>query len=783
MEEFPEFKFSFGLPNLYELTKNNYPELFRQIKSRVAEGKWEVLGSTWTDTDCNITNGESLIRQILFGKKFIKNEFGIENDTLWLPNSFGFHWAMPQILIKSGVTKFYTSKLSSNDSTKFPYSSFWWQGIDGSKVLAHISPVGLEGQVIPESLNKNISSNVDDQTFPVLQTFGFGNNGGGVTKDNMEFAIILKSIIGLPPSQHSTVKEFFSQLKEHEDILPTWNNELYLEAHRGSYTTNSTIKKSNRASETLLYNAELLSTLLQVFGKNMKSRKYPQETLEYIWKMFLMNQSQNVLSGTSIAVVNSEADQRFQQINNGCANIITNCIGKLSSPVKKKKNEYQFTLFNTQAWSRNEYVELSFKSNEKHFIVCDEQEKAIEFQIIERSKNVQKLLCFVNDIPAFSFKRIIIRSVPKSLTTPISWNASSHGIETPFYKIRLDGKGSISSLFAKNLRRELIQKGKRGNLFILYRDAPKEYEAWNLDDEYEKHRLDVLQIKQIRILEQGPIRATIRLEFRTEHGSTLVQNMYLYHQSPRIDFSTNIRWHEKQTLLKVAFQFNLKSPSTSYEIPFGAINRTSKPHSDWEKAKYEVPALQWADMSDTKYGISLINDSKYGHDANENILRLTLLRSPHYPNPIAPNESDNTWIDQGDHSITYALYPHHGSWTKEETIRRSRELNNPILIFPNIIAESYPILIEGLKSNIIIDSIKKAEQNESMIIRLHEAHGIVTDTSPRLNFAAQAIFECDLLENDLKSCKFNKSKLALKFKPFEIKTLRIVLKQSRKSPK
>ena len=278
MIEFPEFKFSQSQPLLYIFTKTHCPDLYKQIKQRVLEGKWEPLGAMWTEADCIIPNGESLVRQILFGKRFLKQEFGIESNTLWLPDSYGFNWAMPQLLAKSGITNFYTSKLLLSDTTHFPHTSFWWQGIDKSKVLAHISPLGLEAQITPKFILKSgAPAQQEPPVSPLLQTYGYGDGGGGPTKENLEFAVILKTIIGLPTSQLSTVQEFFRQLGEQSEHLPTWDGELYLETHRGTYTTDASIKKENRECEVLLYNAELLSTLAMLFGKNSAVRRYPQD--------------------------------------------------------------------------------------------------------------------------------------------------------------------------------------------------------------------------------------------------------------------------------------------------------------------------------------------------------------------------------------------------------------------------------------------------------------------------------------------------------------------------
>jgi alpha-mannosidase len=781
MEEFPELKFSQSQPVLYEFTKVNYPDIYKQIKQRIAEGKWEPVGAMWTEADCNMPNGESLVRQILFGKRFFKEEFSLDANTLWLPDSFGFNGALPQILVKAGITNFYSSKLSRNDTTEFPFTSFWWQGIDKSKILTHFSPIGLEAQITPKFLQKSGEpENQDPPVTTILQTFGYGDGGGGPTKENLEFAAVLKNIIGLPSSQLSTVQEFMKKFEELSSGYPTWNNELYLETHRGTYTTQAWIKKENRECEVLLYTTELLSTLALLYGKNSAARRYPKVELEKSWKKLLQNQFHDLLPGTAIEDAYKDVQQDYKILRETCNTIIAQSIQGISQPVKKSKTEFSFAIFNTLNWKRDAYIEIFVKSHEKQLTVENALGQPIEHQVVERSKEGQKLLCFVQNIPSFGFQHIKVSTNSSAVIASEPWKSSTHGIETPYFRVRLDGKGFLSSLYAKHLRRELLEKGKRGNSFLTFRDAPKLWEAWNIDPEFEKHKTELWKIKQIKVTEHGPLRATIRIEMKTDNGSTLSQNVHFYHQSPRIDFQTHVRWQEMQSLMKVAFPLNMKTGNVTYEIQFGAIQRSSKQRTDEEKAKFEVPAQQWADISDAKYGVSLLNDCKYGYDAKGNILRLTLLRSPHYPHPIDPSRPDTCLIDQGDHTFCYALFPHSGDWTKGQTVHQARELNNPPLVFPNILVDEIPPFIESSKPNIIVDSIKKAEESDAVIIRLHEAHGIPTDTLLSFGHDAASIIDCNLLENDEHSHKVTKSKLSMKFKSFEIRTLKFTPKARKK---
>jgi alpha-mannosidase len=518
-----------------------------------------------------------------------------------------------------------------------------------------------------------------------------------------------------------------------------------------------------------------------MYGKNNAARRYPKQKLDETWKKLLFNQSHDILAGTTIANVYNDAQRSYEDVKTTCNEIIEHCVQGITSPVKIRKSEFQFVLFNPLGWVRHEYVEIIVKSNEKYFSIEDASGNAIPHQVGGRTKAGLLLLCYIENIPAFGSKQIIVRAQKNKPEPFEQWAASSNKIETPFYRIHLDSRGALKSLYAKHLRRELIQKGKPGNFFATFRDVPKQWEAWSIDADYEKHRLDLWKLKQVKIVEQGPLRATIRLELKTENGSILLQDIHFYHRSPRIDFRTNLRWQEKQVLMKVAFPLSIKKPNAAYEIQFGAINRTSKPHKDEDVAKFEVPAQQWADLSDPKYGVSLINDCKYGYSAKENILQLTLMRSPRYPNPIDPSHCDEAFIDQGDHSFCYSLFPHHGDWAKGGTVQKAYESNHAILVFKNLIMDTIPSLIECSKQNIIVDAVKKAEDSDALIFRMHEASGISTDAVLRFGVPAANAVECDLLENEEKTMKIAKSKLSLKFRPFEIKTLKVQVKPVKKS--
>ena len=779
LEEFPDFKYSQSQAVLYQYTRDHYPDLYKQIKQRVLEGRWEVMGSTWVEPDCNIPNGESLVRQIAYGKRFFREEFNIDSNVLWLPDTFGYSWALPQILRKAGVNAFHTSKLTWNDTNKFPHTTFWWEGVDGTRVLSHISPLGLEAQSTPKDLRKSAQALQPGAPVPhVLQTFGFGDGGGGVTKDQIDHTVILRNIVGLPAAQISTVREFFRQVQEQlPPELPVWKNELYLERHRGTLTTHGWIKKANRDAESLLYATELLASLAFLWGNGAAARKYPQQAIEALWKDLLLYQFHDIVPGTSIKDVYAEVRPGFDDLTKRANEIIERSVGTLTAAVKKNAREFRFTLFNPLPWERQEYVEVVVKSPERSFDVSDGNGGILEHQVLSRGKEGVQLLCYLPSVPAYGFAHILVRPVAGHKAAASVWKATPHAFETPLFHVRVDGKGAFSSIHDKTLRRELVQKGKRANLFLTFRDTPKQWEAWDIDADIEKHRLDLFSFKQVRVVEQGPLRLTARLEFRTPNNSVLTQDVHFYHKRRRIDFETHVRWNEKQTLLKVAFPLAIKTSHATYEIQFGAIQRPTKSNDPMEKAKFEVPAQQWADLSEQKYGVSLLNDSKYAYDTHENVLRLTLLRSPHYPHPIEPGHLHDPEItDSGEHRFVYSLLPHAGDWRTGETVCRARELNQPLLIFPERIGRTRSPLLQFNKPGIQVSAVKRADADDAILIRMYEAHGEATDTTLHLPFECKGAAECDLLEQPIKDLRITKGRLSLRFKPFEIKTVRFVPK-------
>jgi alpha-mannosidase len=645
--------------------------------------------------------------------------------------------------------------------------------------LTHNPPVGLEGIIQTSDITKSWDDyKQKDQSPYVIQTYGYGDGGGGPVRDHIEITSVINSILGFPQTVISSAREFFQKTSDHSGDIPVWEGELYLEKHRGAYTTHGLIKRENRKCEILLYNAELLSIMSSHWGTGGLSKRYPQTELEKAWKSLLMNQFHDILPGTSIPPVYTEAEQEYQNIRTTLNEIISNNLKNLIN-LETKNNERQiFTIFNPLNWIRSEYIEFEVNSSAKNFTISDDKNNTLEYQILGESNEKRKILCYVQEIPPLGMMTVTVSPSNAKPSVNESWKIGERTIETPLFKFRLDKRGQFSSLYDKKLKYDILKKGGRGNHLQTFRDTPNQWDAWDIDADFERHKLELFTFKSLSVIEQGPLRVTIRLEHVTPNGSILKQDIRLYHKISKIDFETVVDWHEKQTLLKTAFPLNLSSKKATYEIQFGSLERSTHSSAPEEKAKFEVPMQQWMDLSNSKNGISILNDCKYGGDAQGNTLRLTLIRSPFYPHPLEPWRLNDTRVtDQGLHKFTYSLYSHKGDWREGETVQRAREINNHLIIQQGKPRKALPSIFTITHKSIIIESIKRAEDSKHILVRLYESFGIERSVSFTCGFPVKEIIECDLLENDLHQIKVQRSKWSLKFRPFEIKTLKVLLKK------
>jgi len=779
MEEYPDIIYIQSQAQAYKWIEDYYPEVFKRIQKKVKEGRWEIVGGMWAEPDCNLIDGESFIRQILYGKRYFKEKFNVDVKIGWNPDSFGYNWNMPQFFKKSGINTFVTQKISWNDTTAFPYFFFWWQGPDGSRLLSYFPPTGYVGTLRAESMAsgmKQFEKNTGLKKIFIL--YGLGNHGGGPNREMLDRAKGYADQLIFPKMVHSSFSHYLDKINKGElKNLPVWEDELYLEYHRGTYTTQAETKKLNRKSEVLLANSEKISSLAFLYG-----RDYPQQPLKSAWEKVLMNQFHDILPGSSINPVYRDAKEFYRDSSRLAKNELLESMNFLAKRINTLQGEKGIPLvvFNTLSWERNDVVEvaLPFKLQGKPLVISHAGEEAPS-QIITTPKG--QILCFIaKGVPPLGYKMYKIKEGEASPPKNNFLKVDKTSLENRFFRITLHPvSGNIISIFDKKAKREILAPNSQGNELQLFEDIPDRWDAWNIQYTGRKWTLD--NFDSIKIAQKGPVMASLKVEksylglskARREPttdfpSSFFSQEIILYNDVPRIDIEMNVDWWEDHVLLKVAFPVDVKNDWATYEIPFAFIQRPTTQNTDWEKARFEVPAIRWADLSDGTYGVSLLNESKYGHDIKDNVMRLTLLRSPLSPDPMA---------DRGKHNFSYALYPHEGDWKEAHTVQKGYEFNVPLLAFfqeehKGTLPSSFSFF-HVVPSNIILASIKKAEDRSTIILRIYEAEG--KDTEARLEFfrPPKKIYELDLMEQRLRTIHFNEKSAALHFGKSEIKTIEI----------
>lgn len=756
MDEYPDYLFTQSQAQLYEFTKEHYPKLYERIKKRVSERRFEPQGSMWVEADCNICSGESLVRQVILGKTFFLEEFGIETDVFWLPDVFGYSAALPQIIKKSGIDYFSTIKISWNQFNRFPYSSFWWEGIDGTRVLAHFPPSNDYNGRIDPGLLRNAAEQYreKDRSDIFLQSFGWGDGGGGPDRTHLEHLKRARNLEGVPRCTPMWVTDFFHQLEKRSEDLPVWVGELYLEYHRGTYTTQARNKRANRKSELLLRDAEMAAALAWA----LKGMRYPHEDLTRTWKLVCKNQFHDVIPGTSVTAVYEDTARDYREITQTGERIRDSALGKLAG---SKSEGGKILILNNLNWPREDAVKITVPGD-----VLDWHVETPEGEIVlsQPSKREPSTLWIEPKLEAgigISTLQLVKGRVDQKSKIKVSENK----LENQFFRVKLDKRGVITSIFDKRMNREVVPEGKCANVFQLFEDKPISWDAWDIDFYYKDKFVEVNDLTDIAVEEEGPVRGSVFI--RREFGSSVLeQRIVLWNSVPRIDFETWVDWHESKKMLKVAFPVDVHANSARFEIQFGSVDRPNHWNTSWDFARFEVAAQKWVDLSQPDFGVSLMNDCKYGHDVHENILRMTLLRSPSDPDPTA---------DRGEHVFTYSLMPHPGTWRDAETVRRAYELNVPAVAW---LSDQEPYgsgVFVGVDSpNVVIDTIKKAEKEDALIVRMYESWGISAQTKVTFACGIERATECDLLERDMQVLDCEESSLTLPMKPFEIKTIKVV---------
>lgn len=741
MRRYPEYKFMSSQAFLYKNLKEEAPEVYREVAERIREGRWECEGAMWVEADCNLSSGESLVRQVLYGKNYFKDEFGVDNRILWLPDVFGYTAALPQILKKSGVDWFVTSKISWNDTNRMPYDTFIWKGIDGTEINTHFITGANDRAGATEkgcTYVGNTSSKMVSGTYrrysqkylhpEALLTFGYGDGGGGPTPEHLEFAMRgKKGVPGIPNLKIDFAGDYLDRLekslKERTDV-PKWHGELYLEYHRGTYTTMARNKKSNRHSEFLYADAELLATT----AKHLFGDEFPQAELHRGWEMILVNQFHDIIPGSSIKEVYDQSDLDYAEIKRIGDGVVSGVHAKIAQSVHKSRG---YVVFNPHSFTTKGLVKIGGKS------------------AITKVK-----------IPAKGY--LVTDGFIAENNISICGNIA----ETECLRVEFDEAMQIVSIYDKKARREVLKPGEIGNELRAYADYPDNYDAWEWQAYSRETYRSITSLSKVSIVDDGA-RKGIRI-VRPYMHSTITQIIWFYDGVSRIDFETVADWHDRHQMLKAAFPVDINSDKATYEIQFGTVERPTHSNTSWDAARFEVCAHKYADISDGGYGVAIMNDCKYGHDIHDGVIQLSLLRSPTYPNPEA---------DQGEISMVYSLVPHEGTLAQTDIAKDAYYLNYPMTAVPAAgDADSVPLEFSAVSTNaenVICEVVKQAEKCQDTIIRMYESKNRRTEVLLTLGLPATNVFVCDMMENEIEKLNVVDGKLALSLNGFEIVTLKI----------
>ena len=837
MRQYPEYRFMHSSPQLYKFLQADYPALFERVKERVHGCQWEITGGMWIEADVNIPSGESLVRQFLLGKEYIRREFGADSRLLWLPDVFGFSWSLPQIARKSGMKYFLTSKMSWSQFNRIPYDTFRWRGIDGTELLTHFVTAqeydeekaklsrihtynaGFYPIEVKSLWHNYRQKDVNDE---LLLLFGRGDGGGGPTKEMLESARVLRNLPGFPYAGQEKAEPFFARLEQRLNgkLLPVWDGELYLEYHRGTYTSQAFNKRANRKAEVLYHTAEWLSALADIVRAE---DEYPAGRLREGWEMLLLNQFHDIVTGSSIRQVYEDSYQEYVHIEEIGREALTQARNRLLAGIHADTDSV--VVFNPLAWQRDGLVALPYTPALAGKTILAEGGRPASTQVIVASwgagvlgsggagvqgcrgaevqgsgddshdrpvlsqqvttagetfldvtgmarpiEEQQMLLLHVQNVPALgyaTFPLVDTTTVPD----PDKLIVTARRLENRYYRAELNERGQMVSLWDRQRQREVLAEDGRGNVLQAFQDKPLHFDAWDIDIYYQEKMEEIDDLIEAAVEETGPLRGVLRLRWRC-YDSVISQHLTIYRHSPRIDFRTEIDWQEQDLLLKVAFPVAIRASQASYDIQFGTIERPTHWNTSWDYARFEVVGHKWADLSEGDYGVALLNDCKYGYDVKDNVLRLTLIKSATWPDAQA---------DRGYHRFTYSLLPHGGDWRAGDVVAQGYDLNVPLL------AQAITAHPEGKlpgryqfaaadTHHVIVETVKKAEADDAWIVRVYERqqrrNPAITITFGQPLVRAEA---CNLIEEEEAdpSLHYAGRHLTFALKPYEIKSFKV----------
>lgn len=749
MEQYPDYMFIQAAPLHAEWMRDFYPDIFKGMQQRVKEGRWEPNGGMYVEPDCNIPSGEAMIRQFLVGQMANKEMYGYQSNAYWQPDVFGYSSAIPQIMKGCGIDYFLTTKLGWNDTNKFPYDCFTWKGQDGTGVIAHFNAIHAwpDAGGVMQLWNNTLHHDVQDRR---LFSYGFGDGGGGPVYEMIESTRRLKDLQGCPRTRHITVSEFMRDLEQDiGDKLPVWFGELYLEGHRGTLTSIHGIKKGNRLCEIAMRNAEITAT----FAALKAGRTYPGKQMLGLWKTLLTNQFHDILPGSSITEVNVQAISEFTKTRTSADQITNDSLTAISGSSPRPGS---VVVFNPLSWERsNEYTLNGIPDN---MVPVDEN---VQSQWITDIEGHKHLAIEGMTLPALGSK--VLELKPGTSSGASAFIVKGDTIETPHSIVQFDASGRIVRFIEKAGGRNIVRPGGTPlNTFWLGEDIPSAYDNWDIDAEQQFKMRPALNLVSREIVDQGRLQLRIRSKYKLTDKSTLTQDLVLHAGTPGIDFETVLDWADVHTLLKAGFDVDILSERARHEMQCGHLERAAHDNRSIERAQFEVCNHRWTDLSESRFGVAILNDCKYGISVRDSDMRLTLFKSGMHPDYTA---------DAGRHVFSYAVLPHNG-FNTESVIRPGYEFNiRPIVVTGGTTAHAS--LVEASTPNVIVEAVKWAEQGSAFIVRLYEAERNRTRTTLKFGIPFKSIAQVNMLEGKPELLVTKAGAVTVDFRPFEIKTLRI----------
>lgn len=744
MKAYPDFKFTQSQAAVYSFVKEHYPEIYEDVKRFVKNGQWEITGNTWVEADTNIASGESLVRQLLYGREFFMKEFGISSDIYWLPDCFGFTAALPQVIKKSGMKYFLTSKLQYNDTNEFPLSVFKWRSHSGDEVISYMQKVHYEGDADAGYIRNTRKTNrQNDLVDASMGMFGYGDGGGGCTFDMVEKVRRFQKIPGLPNVKMAQANDFFAEVEKSADALPVWDGEMYYENHRGTFTSQAFVKKNNRKGEYLLRNAEMLSLL---------SGTYDKERLERVWKLLLTNQFHDVLPGTSIHEVFENTRKEYELMNKEGNEIIDNALLLLSSDAAV--GEKSIVVWNMLPFAVTAPVSADVPAGE--FSVEDMNgNTAVSYSSDE------DITFIAENVPAMGYKVYRLCGYKEEES---EIRASKNFLENKKLRAEFDENGNLTALINKKIGKNIL-RGK-GNMLSISHDKPIHESAWNLENDYKMKMWYLEKADSVKLVEHTPVRAVIRT-VRFFNNSTIMQDIILSQDAETLIFDTTVDWHETEKVLKAEFPLDIRSRIATYEIAHGALERPTYANNSYEKAMFECCAHKWADLSQGDMGVSVINDCKYGYDIDKDVMRITLMRAPILPDATA---------DKGISTFRYGVYIHENRWDDADTVKEAFKENIPlkaVFVEKGSAQLREYSFIKVSDSAVMIDAVKQAQDGDGIILRVYETNAHSGEVTITLTDRSFTVSECNLMETDTESVEVKNSAFTFSIKPFEVKSFRI----------